>query len=272
MSSPVARPRGPLPARVYWTRRILVLLVAFALVFGLARLLSGGLGGSADGDSARPVGSTIDGTATQGPTADVTAAADDARTDEKPRKKKRAKKVLAEPEGTCDSADVKVTPKVKVAYAGSPVRIILQLTTRKAEACEWEVNPESVILKLTSGDDPIWSSQECPTVIPTQDVVPRRKKADKVTVVWNAKRSDSECSAATDWALPGWYHAEAVARGSVKPADHQFELKQPVRRTITPSPTPTPKAEKPDTDKQKKKRADEKKKRRQAMLPTDGRR
>ena len=39
------RPRGPLPARVYWTRRLVVLVVPLLLVVVLARVL----GGSADG-------------------------------------------------------------------------------------------------------------------------------------------------------------------------------------------------------------------------------
>ena len=276
MSSTVTRPRGPLPARVYWTRRILVLLVAFALVFGLARLLSGGLGDSSDGASARPVGSTLDGAQSPGaggtPAADVDDTDDDSAEDAKPRKKKPKKKTLAEPEGPCESNDVRVSPVVEVANAGSPVRITLEVTTRKAEACYWEVSPDSVVLKLTSGNDPIWSSQECPAVIPTRDVVPRRKKADTVDVTWNAKRSDSQCSNATDWAMPGWYHAEAVARGSVRPVDHQFELKQPIRRTITPSPTATPEPEKARKDKNKKKDRNRKRGDRLVGAPTEGRR
>ena len=50
----VTRPRGPLPARVYWTRRLLLVVVAFALVFGVARLL--GSGGSRRARRRTPVG------------------------------------------------------------------------------------------------------------------------------------------------------------------------------------------------------------------------
>src|SRR5437764_9106183 len=49
----VARPRGPLPARVYWTRRLLLVAVAFALVFGLAHLLGGSTSGG-NGSAPRP--------------------------------------------------------------------------------------------------------------------------------------------------------------------------------------------------------------------------
>jgi hypothetical protein len=37
----MSSPRGPLPARVYWVRRALVLVVALALVFGIGKLLTG---------------------------------------------------------------------------------------------------------------------------------------------------------------------------------------------------------------------------------------
>lgn len=252
--STVTRPRGPLPSRVYWTRRVLVLAVLFALVFGIARLLGGSAGGD-DTPSARPVGADASGTPDAPLVDDAASASPGGSKDDEGRDKARKKKPtpLPEPDGPCDDSDVLVTPKVVEAHAGSTTEIVLKLTTRKAAACTWEVSPDSVVLKLTSGIDPIWSSQECPQAIPTEAVVPRRKKADKVTVTWNGKRSDSECSAATDWAFPGWYHAEAVARGSVHPVDVQFELEGPVRATITPkpSPTPTPKDEKREKGKKK---------------------
>src|SRR5690349_3110062 len=69
------RPRGPLPARVYWTRRIVVLAVPLLLVVVLARIL----GGSSDateaaGDTATQTGARVQETApTSGPTAEVKA-------------------------------------------------------------------------------------------------------------------------------------------------------------------------------------------------------
>ena len=37
----VSHPRGRLPSRVYWTRRVMVLGVALLLVFGIGKLLGG---------------------------------------------------------------------------------------------------------------------------------------------------------------------------------------------------------------------------------------
>src|SRR3954451_8813871 len=44
--------RGPLPARVYWVRRLLVLGTAFALVLGIGHLLSGGSDATSGEDAA----------------------------------------------------------------------------------------------------------------------------------------------------------------------------------------------------------------------------
>ena len=40
MTAMTAMTRGPLPARVYWRRRALVVLLALGLVVGTARLLT----------------------------------------------------------------------------------------------------------------------------------------------------------------------------------------------------------------------------------------
>src|SRR4051812_32064154 len=45
--------RGPLPARVYWGRRSLVLGTAVLLVIGIARLLGGASDASGDGEAAQ---------------------------------------------------------------------------------------------------------------------------------------------------------------------------------------------------------------------------
>lgn len=242
--SAVTSPRGPLPSRVYWTRRILLLLVVFGLVFGLGRLLSGG-GGDSEGDSASPVGSS---TRSEAPTGTPVATP----TPSESTGAKGGKARLAQPDGPCEPEDVVVTPVVKQANVAEPVKVVLKLTTRVTDACTFQVSPSSVIMAITSGDDPIWSSQQCRTVLPTETVIAREAKAAKVTVTWNGRRSDDECSDRTDWARGGWYHVEAVARGSVRPVDVQFRMEGPVQATITRAPSPTPKAEpeKPKKDKE----------------------
>jgi hypothetical protein len=131
----------------------------------------------------------------------------------------------------------------KTPEAGRDVRIRLRLTTEEARACTWQVSHDTVTVSITSGDDDIWSSRECPKAIPTEDVVVRRAKATTVGIAWNARRSDDECTQYTDWAMPGWYHVQTAAFAG-EPTDVSFELVRPVSKTITKTITPKPKPRK----------------------------
>lgn len=235
--STVTRPRGPLPPRVYWVRRLLVLAVALALVFGIARVLGGGGGGSAPG--ARPVGAVASPTPTA-PSTRTTASAP--VTSARPTTSAHASPtptVLAMPSGPCANSDVVVTPSVRgAAYAGKPVVFTLALTTKVSPACDWDVTAESLAVRITSGTDRVWSTQDCVGAIPRQSVVVRKDQPASVNVVWNGQRSDAECTRTTPWAEPGYYHVVAAAFGA-EPTDVQFPLLAPPRPTITASPTPT---------------------------------
>src|SRR4029453_18633110 len=117
------------------------------------------------------------------------------------KKKKRSKPVLAAPTGSCADADIAVTPTVPKAVAGRDVLLVLELRTIQAEACTWEVSPETLTLKITSGNDDIWASRQCPRAVPTRSVVVRSAVTTSVGVTWNGRRSDAECSRLTHWAM-----------------------------------------------------------------------
>src|SRR5918994_3529645 len=96
------RPRGPLPARVYWTRRLVVLVVPVLLVVVLARVL----GSSADGKdqsraTATQAGATTETTAapTAGPTAEVAPGAGNKGKKNRTVETAPPEPVLAEPTG-----------------------------------------------------------------------------------------------------------------------------------------------------------------------------
>jgi hypothetical protein len=234
--SGVARPRGPLSARVYWTRRAFVLAVAFLLVFGIARVLGGGSDGkSGAGDTAAQVAGDRITTRTTITSNTPTA---------KPVKKKK-KPVLAQPDGSCDPADIKVEARVLREANDGQIRIPLALTGTSA-ACTWTVSSRSLVVKIISGNDRIWSSQQCPRPLPESAVVVRSAVATKVMLVWNGRRSDPDCtSASAGFALPGSYHVVAAALGG-EPTDVQFLLTPPPteRVTVTPKPHQKHKAKK----------------------------
>jgi hypothetical protein len=231
-----------------------VLSVALGLVFGIAHLL-GGTGSEPAGDTARVVGAEAESSAPAKPlsTADAEPRKGTRKRD-KPKPSK-TKTPLAEPSGPCDASEIVATPKVKgTAYAGHRVTFRLKLTTLETPACTWRVSSTSLAVKLVSGTDRIWSSQDCPAAITGTDVVVRKDHPAKVDVHWHGQRSDSTCSRTTPWAQPGWYHVQAAAFGA-EPVDEQFELQPPVPVTITPKPKPEPKKK---SDKQAEKKAEKK--------------
>ena len=149
----------------------------------------------------------------------------------------------ATPSGPCPDADVLVTPAVPDPVAGRDVTVLLNLQMGTTEACTWQVSSDSVTLKIYAGADDVWSSRECPGVIPTQDVVIRREVATPVTVVWSSKRSDQYCTDRTAWALPGVYGIAAAALEG-EPTDVAFELRAPVAAVVTQTAEPTQKPDK----------------------------
>ena len=147
----------------------------------------------------------------------------------------------ARPEGPCRDDDVLVTPTVADAHAGSPVEIVLEVTTVETEACFFEVGPESVFVNVDGEEGTLWSSQHCPAAVPTETVVARREKAAKVSMWWDGKLSDEGCPRWSPWVEEvGGYTAIAAVRGSVTPVAIGFFLGTPVAPTVTKTATPTP--------------------------------
>jgi hypothetical protein len=235
------RPRGPLPARVYWTRRLVVLAVPVLLVVVLARVL----GGSADGKDPATAKATQAGattTVTAAPTAGPTATPGTGKKGKKGKKNRTVETappepVLAEPTGPCTESDIVATPALTSAPGGADIPITVNLRTIATEACTWQASPETMTVTITSGSDYIWSSRECPASIPPQDVVVRQAVDAPVVVTWSAKRSDEGCTKWTDWAMPGFYHVEAAALGG-DGTDVQFELTGGVPAVVTTTADP----------------------------------
>ncbi|HWJ10862.1 MAG TPA: hypothetical protein VNS46_15895 [Nocardioides sp.] len=233
--------RGPLPPGVYWRRRVFVLGTAFALVFVIARWLTGSSDGASDDAAvAEQAGAQVQatGTVTAGePTSSMTASPSG-------RKGGSPTPTLAAPEGTCEASDVVVTPSVVApAEAGGDVTLTLSLQTTESEACTWQVSRDTVTVRISDGSDVLWTTQQCPAAVPTESVVVRRTVATLVELTWDAKESAARCTSRTNWVWPGEYSLAAAALGG-EPTETEFTLVRAVAKTVevTPKSTATPKA------------------------------
>jgi hypothetical protein len=229
--SGLATPRGPLPARVYWTRRLILVAVAALLVLTLGRVLTGGSDGSGD------AGSTKNDKATQvaGVPSSPDGGATDAATTAATPGAQGGKPPLAQPDGPCRPEDLTVAAEVGQTPNDGQVEIVLAVSGTKA-ACTFTFSQESVVVKISSGADSIWSSQQCKT-LPSQDVVVRSALPAKVPFVWNGHRSDEDCSRGAAWAKAGAYHVVSAPLGG-EPTDVQFELTRPPAVVVTKTAKP----------------------------------
>lgn len=233
--SNLARPHGRLPARVYWFRRAMVLLTALALVFAIGRLLNGS-GSAPTGGKARVTAGSPSPSTTPGVAGPLPIQATGGSGRPAPA---GTPTVLAAPTGPCAVDEITVAPSVPHPVAGGRVQLALDLTGIKP-ACTFAVSSRTVVAKVTSGKDRIWSTQDCPGAVKASSVVVRSAAPTRVTVTWSGRRSDDECSRSTDWALAGYYHLTAAVIGS-EPGDAQFRLTTPPRQVITRTAHPKPK-------------------------------
>lgn len=209
------KPRGKTPQWKFWVRRAIAVLVLALAVFGAVKLV-GLVGG----------GESTDPTPTPSPSPSIS-----------PSNTPNAS-------GPCTPADITIEPTVTSVHGGGPIRLTFAVKTASG-ACVWQMSSESMVVKIVSGKDRIWSSQECPAAITSQEVIARANKPSEVTVVWNGRRSEPECPDGTAWARIGTFHVMAAAIGG-QPTDVQFDLVGPKKTVITktakPKPTKSPTA------------------------------
>jgi hypothetical protein len=256
--SNVVSPRGPLPPRVYWRRR----LVLCAVVVGLV-LLGGTLfGGGEDTEPVADRGAAAPGaTPTTGPTngptgrsttgpaprpAKGTAATRRTLTPRQVARRVAARAWTAElsgptgplapATGPCAASDVAVVPDVKDTHAFSAVPLRIGLTSTGEQACTFQFSADSVALRVTSGEDLIWETLHCAGALPEESVEVRPGWLSYVTVDWSGRRGSEGCGDGGDYAEPGYYWAEAAAIGG-EPARSQFELTTPPKPTPKPEPS-----------------------------------
>lgn len=193
----VLRPEGSLPARVYWVRRAVVVLVLVLVVvlavFGVRALLRGG-----GDDAAAPTG---DGT-TSAPTSEETT------------------------EGTpaCEPGAIglELTADATTYPAGSLPTFTLRLTNTGEATCLLDAGDAQRQVLITSGSDRIWASTDCATG-ETLQLLLAPGQVDERQVQWDRNRSVEGCAPDQPAAQPGTYQA-VLALGGVSTQPVVFGL------------------------------------------------
>lgn len=240
--SGVLHPVGPEPEQTYWVRRALVLASAVLLVALVIAIVVGGTstGSAVSADpppppltapapvtptatpaltpTATPIPAETP-TATGTPSASASAsssasasASPSARTSASPNPK--PKRTKAAPVA-CSAKDLRATltgdQRLKPEQATT---FDLSLINGSGETCRIEVAPERFELKVYSGTDRIWSSDDCAGTV--ERIAEKVEPEDAVewTMRWDGRRSREGCRTRPEIPRAGTYFATAQLKGA----------------------------------------------------------
>ncbi|MGN8247232.1 hypothetical protein ACTHAM_000905 [Cellulomonas soli] len=189
----VVRPTGPLPARVYWVRRLVVLGIPLLVIVLVVWWFAG------RGDSAAEPGGTTTPAAEQGA------------------------EPAAEDQG--DEGGVAACPAASLAVAitatatsfaeGSDPTFDLTITNSGTVACLVEAGTSQAEVLITSGSDRIWSSRDCAAAeAATNQLLIDAGDSHQQQLGWDRTRSAEGCPADLPAPNPGTYSATFTVQGA----------------------------------------------------------
>ncbi|MCU1594705.1 MAG: hypothetical protein JWO12_2097 [Frankiales bacterium] len=195
-------PVGPLPASTYWRRRA-VLLIGLVLVLLVLKSCASG------GDSPKKKTST-----TPRPTPSVSRSATPVTT-----------KPPAAAGGLCADAALTVTATTDAdTYGlGATPKITLSVKNSGATACRRDLGAGAIELLVFSGEDRIWSSDDCSPSKAVSVVTLPPGGSQAVVKTWSGKRSKPGCTGTEAAASVGTY--KVVSRvGTLRQDGQVFRL------------------------------------------------
>jgi hypothetical protein len=199
------QPVGPLPASTYWRRRVLLLVLLVVVVLVLAKACgSDDKKESLSGPAASPSPSAR---AVTSPSAAPSPSPSPSPT--------------PAPLLTCRDTVLQVTTESDAeSYpSGGAPKFTLTVRNIGSVACRRALGPDAVELRVFSGEDRIWSSDDCNTAKGQGVMTLKPGEAQALTVRWPGKRTKPGCDVG-DVAQPGTYRVSArvgdiVRQGSV---------------------------------------------------------
>ena len=191
------RPVGPEPAQTYWLRRAVVAAAVLLVVVMLLQLFGGG-----DDDRLAQSPADAPASSTPGPipTPGVSTSADPSATPDP------SASASASAAPCTDDALTIVAAAEDESYAvGEQPRLNLRITNSGSTPCSRDLGQAAVELLVVSGDDRIWSSDDCAPGGEADLTVLQPGEAETSTVTWPGTRSLPGCQGDDEPADAGTY-------------------------------------------------------------------
>ncbi|HYN75545.1 MAG TPA: hypothetical protein VEV13_05045 [Candidatus Limnocylindria bacterium] len=200
----VLRPVGPLPARVYWVRRALAVVVAVAALLAAAwawgAVTGGGEGGTPVATGPTPGSSgSVSPAPSSSPSVSPTPAPSGSVS---PSPKPTATGTRA-----CADDDIAVTAATSsTTYpAGKDPRFTVKVTNTSKKACTRNVGQRAMEVRVSQGETIIWSSDHCAPGGSADVITLGPGKSFTTSVVWSRTLSEKGCPTSQPPAPAGTY-------------------------------------------------------------------
>lgn len=213
-----------LPAEIYWRRRLLLVAVVIAIVWGVLQLT--GSGGGDDREEASPT-PTATRTTPRATTPTVPEKTVDGLVDV-------AVVGAATP---CDPEKVRITPSVRPGQlTKGVVDIGLVVSSTQTTACTLKPGDAEAIAVISANGTPVWDSTVCKSSLLDAPVQLSPQWSTLATTQWSGRGSGSNCTSNAGWATPGTYSLQIGTLGG-EPGKTSFTLDQrPAPAKTTPPP------------------------------------
>lgn len=234
--SSVLHPVGPEPPQTYWLRRALVLTAAIlVLAVVVVLIVSQTNNSSAISASPAPTAPTAS-AASAAPTPASTASPRPAgapsastTTTTKPKASGTASAKPAKPTKVpilacpADQLRATLTGKTRLKPKKSNT-FVISLINGSGQTCRLAVNGANFELKIYSGTDRIWSSDDCSKAVKKINKTVRAERAVAWRMTWDGRRSRDDCKRRPEIPKAGTYFATAQYDGA-KPVQLRMILR-----------------------------------------------
>lgn len=228
--SSVLHPVGPEPPQTYWVRRVLVLVTAVVVVAVVAALIMNQSDSAAVSASPTPVVSS--GTSAT-PAASATPTPRPSTAQAAPKAKPKPVQASVQPPAkptrvpiyACPSDQLRATLTGKTALKTAKAnKFQISLINGSGLTCRVSVTRANFELKIYSGRDRIWSSDDCTKAVRKITKNVKAERAVAWTMKWDGRRSRDNCKRRPEIPRAGTYYATAQFKGA-KPAQLRMILR-----------------------------------------------
>ena len=221
---------------VYWRRRLLVLAVLIAIIWGIVQLV-GLIRG--DEDTTQPTAQDTPSAAAPQESQEPVAPEPETGTDPEVQPGQPVPLGLTTSADACEPENIRTVAMVPEGQkAGGPVDIELLISTIDATACTFTPKRRDFLVVIEANEKPIYDSTVCKESFLSSPVVIAQGFGTLVSTTWTGKGSGKACSTKEGFARGGKFTIKASAFGG-EPDQTAFTLASAPKPTPTPTPSET---------------------------------